>query len=750
MELPSDGVYAYALSKTLIRVAPPATVGLYSSCHSRISQVLKNIEVHMEREAKHREEKYKEQPPPRSKKASIVNFLAILSRLLFYHPVYTEENQNRKNVRYIFVRFSAWHFAGSDILWAGLVVRLYMAIQEHFGRFLLSLYRVTQYTEKTTKHAIVNQKKDWRPKKICCIPLWLLTLLISLVALTAVPALLIKNSLQKGKDDADNEKESGDGLNAVEGFAIATLGVPVVAILRFVFLIGKNLIFNQDFKIRRMMDNEKVSNKLGFMNEIRREMEVLSCFIRFVEIFERRKIRVVLEITHLDRCTPRKIVGVLDAINILLSDEDSPFISLLAVNPEVLAQQVDYAEGCFSKEDKACAFLNRIVTLAFTVPELCNASKCKMFHKISQGQLEFLKDSPTAQGNGIDSNALPSVEYSSMERGGEQDSCIPLHSRSDTEKDVTFLLNEDKVEKLIESALEYIYGEGNLHYYITGDTMSMRRIINSVRVSVILLEALKTELSSMEDIAAWVLLANQWPCRLSWILQFTIKDAHRFKISTVNLDHSIQRELARVRGSSILKDIINMETLIPLQIKSVINMNTEDVCREMARLGLPERYAEAVRCNALNGQALVYSDTNELREVLQMSLGDWTTFAIHFLGLEVDGHVHSDVFVLLVLSPPRPYHDTQENPADAESQVTRQVHRVQDEQEPPAVQHELHEDVVHRGGVQLLFTVCLRGPGRRLRGPGVRRRRSHAAHWRRPPRSSIPAVTGQVSDPAGR
>ncbi|XP_029104405.1 NTPase KAP family P-loop domain-containing protein 1 [Scleropages formosus] len=627
----------------------------------------------MEREAKHREEKYKEQPPPRSKKASIVNFLAILSRLLFYHPVYTEENQNRKNVRYIFVRFSAWHFAGSDILWAGLVVRLYMAIQEHFGRFLLSLYRVTQYTEKTTKHAIVNQKKDWRPKKICCIPLWLLTLLISLVALTAVPALLIKNSLQKGKDDADNEKESGDGLNAVEGFAIATLGVPVVAILRFVFLIGKNLIFNQDFKIRRMMDNEKVSNKLGFMNEIRREMEVLSCFIRFVEIFERRKIRVVLEITHLDRCTPRKIVGVLDAINILLSDEDSPFISLLAVNPEVLAQQVDYAEGCFSKEDKACAFLNRIVTLAFTVPELCNASKCKMFHKISQGQLEFLKDSPTAQGNGIDSNALPSVEYSSMERGGEQDSCIPLHSRR------------------------------NLHYYITGDTMSMRRIINSVRVSVILLEALKTELSSMEDIAAWVLLANQWPCRLSWILQcveddrqrayidhntgstvvfdtsktlwkvfsesrmelhmirekdsfihslleqdgdpelfemflkvhfrFTIKDAHRFKISTVNLDHSIQRELARVRGSSILKDIINMETLIPLQIKSVINMNTEDVCREMARLGLPERYAEAVRCNALNGQALVYSDTNELREVLQMSLGDWTTFAIHFLGL---------------------------------------------------------------------------------------------------------------------
>uniref|UniRef100_A0A4W5QBP1 KAP NTPase domain-containing protein n=1 Tax=Hucho hucho TaxID=62062 RepID=A0A4W5QBP1_9TELE len=118
------------------------------------------------------------------------------------------------------------------------------------------------------------------------------------------------------------------------------MGVPAAAAIRFIFQMGKNLIFNQDLNVRKALDNERVSDQLGFMNEVRKEMWLLSRFILFMEVFEQRRIRVVLEITNLDRCAPKKIVGILDAISILLSDEESPFISLLAVNPEVLVQQV--------------------------------------------------------------------------------------------------------------------------------------------------------------------------------------------------------------------------------------------------------------------------------------------------------------------------------------------------------------------------------------------------------------------------
>lgn len=40
----SDDIYAYALSKTLTKVSSPATVGLYSACQNRINMILRQIE----------------------------------------------------------------------------------------------------------------------------------------------------------------------------------------------------------------------------------------------------------------------------------------------------------------------------------------------------------------------------------------------------------------------------------------------------------------------------------------------------------------------------------------------------------------------------------------------------------------------------------------------------------------------------------------------------------------------------------
>lgn len=80
-------------------------------------------------------------------KTSFAGFLALIGRLLFYRPVWTKENQQNNNIRFIYVHFSAWHFAGSDLLWAGLVIRLFQAMQMNFGKLQLVLYRVAQHDE---------------------------------------------------------------------------------------------------------------------------------------------------------------------------------------------------------------------------------------------------------------------------------------------------------------------------------------------------------------------------------------------------------------------------------------------------------------------------------------------------------------------------------------------------------------------------------------------------------------------------
>lgn len=82
-----------------------------------------------------------------NEKTSFAGFLALIGRLLFYRPVWTKENQQHNNIRFIYVHFSAWHFAGSDLLWAGLAIRLFQAMQMNFGKLQLVLYRVAQHDE---------------------------------------------------------------------------------------------------------------------------------------------------------------------------------------------------------------------------------------------------------------------------------------------------------------------------------------------------------------------------------------------------------------------------------------------------------------------------------------------------------------------------------------------------------------------------------------------------------------------------
>lgn len=102
----------------------------------------------MKQEASEIEQNYKGRHRPRSVMPSLTGLLALIGRLLFYKPIWTKENQDHHNIRFIHVHFSAWHFAGSDLLWAGLVIRLFQAMQLNFGKLQLVLYRVAQHDEE--------------------------------------------------------------------------------------------------------------------------------------------------------------------------------------------------------------------------------------------------------------------------------------------------------------------------------------------------------------------------------------------------------------------------------------------------------------------------------------------------------------------------------------------------------------------------------------------------------------------------
>lgn len=674
-----DDVYAYALSKTLTRVSAPATVGLYSTCQDRINLVLKQMEVHLKSESKRLEKECTRKP--RSPQPSLCSLLSLIWKLIFYRPIWTQQNQNHHNVRFIHVYFSAWHFAGSDLLWAGMALRLFWAMQVHFGKLQLALHRVAQYQEEdeVEKKKIEESADDFRPKKCCCFPLWLCFLFFLIIPLIVLTCILIFGLPKPNLNQTTgSNKAPSSQVNVIEGLIIASFGVPVASTLRFLFMTAKNLILSQDHNIKKGMDNDKVSSKLGFMNEVRKEIWYMSRFVQFMEVFEGRRIRIVLQITNVDKCSPMKIVAVLDAINILLSDEESPFISVLAVNPEVLVQKVNFADYCYIKEDEAHAMLNRIVTLPFTIPPMCDFSKRTLFYDLACNPRSDHEEDHVPNAS---SSRIPLVEISL----GKDEKRPLISTRQD------FGVNDYEVETMVKSIANN--SDSKLNKYILDDAMSMRRVVNSFRMAVIITQALHKDISSTEKTAAWVVIANHWPCRLSWIMQcvedakqraviegttfnesktlwdvfeeskaelhvmeeeieefleqdwdpemfemflkedfqFTIKDLEILEEATVNLEHSIKKEMAKIRGTSTLGDSRWKKGLAPLPITSIINMKAEDVCAELERMDFPTKYTDIVKANDLNGTALVFGDRKDLKELLQMTFGEWATFKMRFL-----------------------------------------------------------------------------------------------------------------------
>uniref|UniRef100_A0A3B5KWM1 NTPase, KAP family P-loop domain containing 1 n=1 Tax=Xiphophorus couchianus TaxID=32473 RepID=A0A3B5KWM1_9TELE len=467
--------------------------------------------LYANRESLRIEEKSEKGQKPRAVKHSVKDFLVLIVRLLFYTPVWTTENQNHHNVRFLYVNFSAWHFAGSDMLWAGIAIRLFNAMQMNFGKLQLSLYRVTQYDEEDElKEKVKDSINNWAYKIILGYPLWFV-----FVGIIVVPVVLLVVFFVLGFPEIQSPEGQGtehSEVELLEGAVFICLGIPAATGLRFVFQMVNSLAFSQAHNIKKGMDNERISKRLGFMNEVRKEMWFLTQFIKFMEVFERRRIRIVLKITHLDRCSPKKIVAVLGAINILLSDEESPVLSILAANPNVLLEKVKFAENSICKEDRAHGLLNRIVTLAFTVPTMSENLKHKLFHSL---------------------NNTPGFS---------------------------------------------------------------------------------------ED------------CPLRW-------NRHRRKTSVIEpivvaIGESTERELALIRGTCRLENSGWMRNIAPLPVTCLIKMTTDDICEEVSsdkRMKLDSMYRETVKKHKLNGSALVFGDTEDLKVLLGMTFGEWATFKQHFL-----------------------------------------------------------------------------------------------------------------------
>ncbi|XP_078287095.1 NTPase KAP family P-loop domain-containing protein 1 [Rhinoraja longicauda] len=492
--------YAICLAKTLCYISTPMTIGLYAPWGSEINCILKNVEKQMKLEALNREEKESKKSQERPREASGFQFISLLWHLLFLKPQITERHQKRKNVRFIFIQFSAWQFAGSDKLWAGLITTLCEDIKNQFGCIPTGIVRTLAHQDTVQK---TTSDLEWVSKRILGIPVWLIfTLLLLLAVVLAIVISIYGITL--------SEMESNYTV-AAEGVGFGLIGISALMTMKHSITMGKNICVSQKDKMQSLMNKSDFSSQLGFMNDVKQEVKVLTNFIHYMEVFERRKIRVVIKIMSLDRCTPDKIVGVLDAMNILLSDPEAPFISVLAVDPSIIVSCVETSSSLKGVAENGYRFLNRIVSLPFSVPKMDTETKLKYLQQVVDGTNAFMDDSP-----------LPKKAFADQFRENASES-IPLINVS-IESDKPSKQGNVKLSagKHIQQAYQCVTDiNGDLLQFIEENFLQMKRIINITSVMIRLMVERNVSMSCFppQRVVAWIVLATNWPCRLSWIWQ---------------------------------------------------------------------------------------------------------------------------------------------------------------------------------------------------------------------------------------
>nr|XP_028595758.1 NTPase KAP family P-loop domain-containing protein 1-like [Podarcis muralis] len=292
-------------------------------------------------------------------------------------------------------------------------------------------------------------------------------------------------------------------------FGSTALVGAILFIAPFIHVMTK-FYFTLKKKLQTEIDRNTLSAKLGFMHFVKELVGTIANFLQFLGWIEKREILVVLKIINLDRCTQDKVVDVLDAINILLSEKDAPFISILAADPSILVE-------CIQREKKhtnGYLYLDRIVSLPFSLPQMTPKDKLRLVN-------EILK---------VDCHAC------SCEESNIRITVVGLEDPSCSEKLIIckHLMNNE---------------------YIPGNSAQLKRVVNTVLtiLSITKMESKAPwkyeERISIEELIDWVVLSNCWPCRLCWILQCE-EDARQQR----KLEENQKEEADRKEGSQLWRE----------------------------------------------------------------------------------------------------------------------------------------------------------------------------------------------------
>ncbi|XP_019621095.1 PREDICTED: NTPase KAP family P-loop domain-containing protein 1-like [Branchiostoma belcheri] len=274
--------------------------------------------------------------------------------------------------------------------------------------------------------------------------------------------------------------------------------------------------------------------------------------LRFLQCVLRVQYRVVIVIDDLDCCAADRVVGVLEAMNILLSDEDANFITVLAVDQKTVVNCLKTElPQTVPTESSGYEYMKRIVRFSVCLPEANVSGRKQLWQRAVRG-----KDSARHDGG----NVAWRDRRSDMEVAAFLERVVQvLHHDQDD--------NEDN----------------DIMPYVLGNARHISSLYHVLRMTVRVIKN-RGMLGRVgpKQVASWVVLVGQWPWRMGWVVQYVEDGEQKSKIRKRDRLSAITEGTPESADSGVQgKGGLSRET----KLHEVYSLVREEMTRENNREG---------------------------------------------------------------------------------------------------------------------------------------------------------------------
>ncbi|XP_025196878.1 kinase D-interacting substrate of 220 kDa isoform X2 [Melanaphis sacchari] len=469
----------------------------------------------------------------------------IILQIIFCHPPGSSwgTSVTAQPIRFYFTdqtRVSSTTSGESTII--QMIGSLYDSIEKDFGSISTRLYRA--FRPKSVKLT-----SPWKWRKLCCMPNIILFEISFLCALLVTLIIAMNNGTLTFINDFSIDKAIGNVILFCCGMFILLL---LIGNLYTFSQLLQSLVFSQRKQLRRATSRLDTLKSEGFIQALRTEVNLMTEMVRCLDAFTQQQTRLVIIIDGLDSCEQDKILLLLDAVRMLFSEQNTPFIVVLAIDPHAISQVIELNsrrllnDMNFSGHD----YLKNMVHLPFFLQN-SGLRKVKLAQKSSQSHRKSVT-------NQMDECGL--VHSASTRRLSNESTTLKptmgssgglSRSKGNINSTRNKLKSSESIASSIASNIHRLGGPQDLSkilltddYFSDVNPRSMRRLMNIVYITGRLLKAFQLEFN-WYHLASWINITEQWPYRISWMIIFhdTNEDTIDDSMSLKTLYEKVRRQI---------------------------------------------------------------------------------------------------------------------------------------------------------------------------------------------------------------